>query len=422
MRRVIVIVAVVILIFAGEGGSGEFVSRDVFLSMVMSGNNMLASRERSAEAAYFAVLSSAARRRPSLGVTAEGSYLSGTEQDGSGVNVGVGITQPIDISGKLGIEDARAILSHEAARVEWERSVNDLLAEAEESYWSAVCAGENEALQADILWRRRENRRIAEERYRQDLAPKLDVIRADALVQAAGALVAGASAERRNMLAAMTSLAGGAAAEPTEALSAPSLPEGYADLGEAFERRPDVRAAKLAVRMAAADRDIASREMSPTLAASAGWTIFSDPSDSSSPQMGEATAALRLVIPILDGGASKYKNLTAIASVQSAEAALEHVMDTARYEYITAVNGWNQASATERAKRSEVEMSNEELRITELMYREGMGAQIDLINAQIENQRIRTDYLTAVRDMHIAIVRIQRSVGDYAAKFCGVLP
>jgi outer membrane protein TolC len=61
-----------------------------------------------------------------------------------------------------------------------------------------------------------------------------------------------------------------------------------------------------------------------------------------------------------------------------------------------------------------VERSDEELRITELMYNEGMGAQIDLINAQTENQRVRTDYLNAVNGMYAAIVEFRKAIGDYA--------
>ena len=45
--------------------------------------------------------------------------------------------------------------------------------------------------------------------------------------------------------------------------------------------------------------------------------------------------------------------------------------------------------AVESSKRKQVARSDEELNITQIMYKEGMGAQIDLLNAQVDNQRLR---------------------------------
>ncbi|MBQ7217642.1 MAG: TolC family protein, partial [Synergistaceae bacterium] len=60
------------------------------------------------------------------------------------------------------------------------------------------------------------------------------------------------------------------------------------------------------------------------------------------------------------------------------------------------------------------ERSEEELRITELMYAEGMGAQIDLINAQTAYQAVRTEYLDAIRGMYVARVALRQALGEYA--------
>jgi outer membrane protein TolC len=415
--------AVISLLFAREARSDEFISLDAFLDMVVSGNNMLAAEAKAVESAYFDFLSSAASQRPSFGVAVAGSYLSGQEQDGGreadigGFEVRLEAVQPIDISGRFGIEERQAALSFQMRRESMKNAANSLLADAEESYWSAVFAGENSALQREVLLRRMENRRITEEKYRRELVPKLDVIRADALVLAAEALVAQADAERLNILAAMTSMTGGAAAPPGETLSVPPLFEADFSLDMDAAQRPDVRAGKFALEMAANAKELTARKTSPTLEASASWVPFSGPSGSSSPQKGEAVAALRLSIPILKGSAAKYENLSAAAAIQSAEASLRHALDAANAEISAAENNWAQAVVTERAKKSEMERSNEELRITELMYREGLGAQTDMINAQIENQKVRTDYLTAVKDMRVAIVRLRESVGGYAARF-----
>ena len=78
------------------------------------------------------------------------------------------------------------------------------------------------------------------------------------------------------------------------------------------------------------------------------------------------------------------------------------------------MNNWRNASASEQDKQLQVERSEEELRITELMYSEGMGAQIDLINAQTAYQAVRTEYLDAIRGMYVALVALRQALGGYA--------
>ena len=78
------------------------------------------------------------------------------------------------------------------------------------------------------------------------------------------------------------------------------------------------------------------------------------------------------------------------------------------------MNNWRNASAAEKDKQRQVERSEEELKITELMYSEGMGAQIDLINAQTAYQAVRTEYLDAVKNMYVALVALRKSIGDYS--------
>jgi outer membrane protein TolC len=331
--------------------------------------------------------------------------------------INLGVVQPIDISGKFGLEERQAILALETRRVGMESVMNGLLANAEVKYWSAVFAVPNTVLQKDILRRREENKRIAERKYELDLVPRLDVIRADALVIASEALAAQAEMEIMNILAEMAVMTGGRKVEPIGALLPPLSADEDFSLDADIERRPDVRAAALGLREAATAADLAAREMSPTLEASASWIPYSDTSGSGSSRTGEIETSLCLSIPIQDGGAAKSSKSAAAARIQSAEAYLEHIRGTARMEITTARNNRELAVITERMKRSEMEKSNEELRITELMYQEGMGAQIDLINAQTENQRARSEHLEAVKDIYVSIARLREAAGDYAAKF-----
>jgi outer membrane protein TolC len=212
----------------------------------------------------------------------------------------------------------------------------------------------------------------------------------------------------------MMGLAGGVEVVPIEEpLLIPVMDVSFS-LEKARSFRPDIRAARLALERCKVVKKLTSKGMAPTLTGAVRWTPWSDPWNSSTPQHKEIGASLTLNIPILDGNSTKYGTLNADRLIQAAEAALQAVENTAHTDLIVAQNNWETAEALEKAKKRQVERSDEELRITELMYNEGMGAQIDLINAQTENQQVRTDYLRSIQDMYVALVELRKAVGDFA--------
>ena len=375
---------------------------------------------RSLEAAYYGVLASVAPQRPNVAISSTASYVSDqVMQDVHNRNTrtydaAVVLSHRIDISGSYTLDERQQILSYEIERARLDANINTLAASAEQAYWSAVLARENIALQKDVLRQRQENNRVIEEKYKQQLVPKLDLIRSEAQVVAAESLVTEAGAQYRNLLATMANLAGGAEVVPVEEpLSVPRF-NVAANPAKALLLRPDVRAARLTLERSQILKKLRAKGMAPTLTASVQWTAWADPWNASTPQDGEIGASLRLSIPLLDGNATKYNVLNADRLVQAAEAALQAVETSMNAELATAINNWELAAALEKDKARQVERSDEELRITELMYNEGMGAQIDLINAQTENQRVRTDYLNAVKGMYVALAELRNVVGDYS--------
>jgi outer membrane protein TolC len=388
--------------------------------MVREGNHALQAGIRAVEAAYYGVLASVAPQRPNVALSGSASYttdqVNGDQHNRNAMvyNTSLSLSHRIDISGAYTLDERQQILSYEGQRANFDSNVNNLVASAEQNYWSAVLARENIALQKDVLRQRQENHRVTEEKYKQQLVPRLDLIRSEAQVVAAESLVTEAEAQYRNLLAAMTALTGGVAVAPLEEpLSVPTF-DVSVSLEKALLFRPDVRASRLALERSKVLKQLTAKGMSPTLTGLIRWTPWSDPWNSSTPQDRELGASLTLNIPIIDGNATKYGVLNADKSVQAAEASLRSLEHTTNTDLSVAFNNWELAEALEKDKQRQVGRSDEELRITELMYNEGMGAQIDLINAQTENQRVRTDYLNAIKGMYSALVELRRVVGDYS--------
>ena len=67
-------------------------------------------------------------------------------------------------------------------------------------------------------------------------------------------------------------------------------------------------------------------------------------------------------------------------------------------------------------RRRQAERADKELEIAELMYREGMGSQLDLINAQETDQKSRTELLSAVQELWLVLAEADRVMGRWASR------
>lgn len=391
-----------------------------YINEILLNNHSLRAGIKNVEAGYYSVLASVGYQRPSTSAALTGSYVtkqsSGafSESNVTAGNLGLRLTQRIDISGSYRLDERQNILGYEASRANFDSTVNLLIAAAEQTWWSAVLARENMKLQREIVLQRSENHRVTMEKYNQELVPRLDIVRSEAQVVDSETIAKSAETAYLNLLAELSLMAGGLDVEPAdEELQVPEF-DVELDYEEALEARPDVRAARLNLERAKVLKKLTAKGLSPTLDFGFQFTPWSDPESFATPNDQQAGASLTLSLPITDGKQTKYRTLNTDRLIQAAESSLEALKESTRRDITVAMNNWRNASALEQDKQRQVERSEEELRITELMYAEGMGAQIDLINAQTAYQAVRTEYLDAIRGMYVALVALRQAIGDYA--------
>jgi outer membrane protein TolC len=400
--------------------AAEPISLEKYLETVKLKNRTLQANAHSLEAAYYGVLASVGYQRPALAASVSGSYLTGREESAvkenniTSSNVELNLSWRIDVNGSYTLDEQQQILSYENQRALFDAELNTLMSTAEEIYWSAVVAREDIVLQKDVLRQRRENLHITEEKFKYQLVPKLDIVRAESQVVAAESLVSRAVARYLNVLENMSDLVGGAKIVPSEDPLIVPIFDTIPELEKAILSRPDIRAERLTLERSRIVKKLTAKGLAPSLEVGVTYSPLADPWDSSSPQKGEAVATLRMNIPISNGNETKYKLLNSDRLVLAEEEKLEALKNTANKEFRIALLNWKDASMLEQDKKRQVEWSDEELALTELLYTEGMGAQIDLLNAQTDNQQIRTEYLSAIGEMYAALVALKRAAGDYA--------
>ncbi|MBQ8693826.1 MAG: TolC family protein, partial [Synergistaceae bacterium] len=157
-----------------------------------------------------------------------------------------------------------------------------------------------------------------------------------------------------------------------------------------------------------------AKGLSPTVDFGFQWSAWADPDTFTTPQKKEVGASITLNMPFFDGNNTKYNVMNSDRLIQQSESNLKDLEEQTRRDIAVALNNWKNASAIEVDRKRQVERAEEELRITELMYTEGMGAQIDLINAQVSYRSVRTEYLSAVQGMYTALVALRKAMAEYA--------
>ncbi|MBL3539650.1 TolC family protein [Aminivibrio sp.] len=411
--------AFLVWVFSPSAVAAEM-SLDEFLLAVRESNPVLQSSYKRLEAFRHTVRSSVADQRPSVGVRGNTTWLSDTYSSQERSTMGergnyslsAAITHRFDVSGVYGDQERQLLLQYNGLVSDHLALVNNTLAAAESLYWQSFIARQNIFLQRGILNQRKEDLRITEEKFRQQLIPRLDIIRAQAKVEEAESLVVEAESAYRDTLARMATLAGGLDFEPKEeSLLVPSLSV-QAGVEKAMGRRNDVRSAETALERARVMKTLAAKGMAPTVEGSVGYMVLTD-NDNSSPTEKEFLLSMNVSIPVYDGGKTKEDVADKAKTIEATEKTLESRKNQVREDVVQALNQWEKAVALESSKRKQLARSDEELIITQLMYKEGMGAQIDLLNAQVENQKVKTEHLTAIKEMYLALVSLKQAMSDY---------
>lgn len=409
-----IVCATLFLAWGIVAANASEMSREGVILAVRENNPTLQASLKRLEAYYHTVRSAVAVQRPSVGLRGATSYNTDDAPNRrQGVySLSAAISHRFDVSGVYSAQEKQLLLQYNALAADHLALINNTLATAESLYWRSFIARENSALQKEILAQRREDLRITEEKFRQQLIPRLDVVRAQARVEEAESIVVQAESAYQDTLTQLATLAGGIAVTPrSETLLVPSLSV-RAGVESALGTRNDVRSAELSLERARVLKTLAAKGMSPSVEGAIGYTILTD-SPTQQPDQNEILFSLNVSIPVYDGGKTKEDTEEKARSIEAAERSLEARRLAVKEDVLKARTQWEKAVALEASKRKQVARSDEELKITQLMYMEGMGAQIDLLNAQVDNQRVRTEHLDAIKEMYLALVSLRQAMSEY---------
>ncbi|MDR7128202.1 outer membrane protein TolC [Algoriphagus sp. 4150] len=120
---------------------------------------------------------------------------------------------------------------------------------------------------------------------------------------------------------------------------------------------------------------------------------------------------LKLQIPIFDGMQTKYK--AAQSKVNAQQLSLDRLQaeDAAELEYKNALNKYYNSLSTLRSLDGNLDLADEVLQETTLLYKEGLSPLTDLLDAETTQRQAQANYNNQIIQVRIAQLEILNSTG-----------
>ncbi|HWP30609.1 MAG TPA: TolC family protein [Fimbriimonadales bacterium] len=324
------------------------------------------------------------------------------------------LRQPIDISGmlSLGVSSARAL----------ERSSNELITaavnnaalNAKSAYYDVMKAMELVSVAEENMKNAQARFDLAKKRVDAGVAPRFEVIRAQADLSSAeqGLIraqnnVSIAKANLNNVLARDINT-------PFEIERIETAPKIEADMEQlkktAQENRPELKSLRNQVEYFTAVRRGRERERFPKLNLSVQFEHDPDAQGFGSEKdmlFGTAT----LGFPIYEGGEIAARVKQARAEEEKARIALREASLAVELEVHQAYLDVQTAYKVVETARRNVDEAKEALRLATIRYEAGVSIQVEVSDASVQYIDALTSYVNAIADYRMALARLQRAIG-----------
>ena len=390
-------------------------SEKEYLLLVMDRNEDLGVLRKEIEAKLFSIRGELASQRTSVGISAEvDRWLNHSRGDRY---ADLAVSQRIDLGGRYGLQEQDLLLGLRIMESRYANSVNEMLAKASSTYRQAVMAGFNRKMREEVLEHRRQSLEVTREKFDKELVPLLDFLRAQSQVDEGEALLLQARQNYEQNLIEMRALAGQTKVAPL--LEVPDIPEIVSrgpgvDYERAWEHRPDVDTLRSSRQQASVRYALAARGLAPFLDLSVGWRGGEDYRSSYvENHQGEVLVTAVLSIPLTDGNKTRNATRAAELAVEKADRELRSKEDGVEKELSLVRERWTRGLELEKVRRRQMRRSSEELEIAEMLYREGLASQLDLLSAQERDQQSRADHLATLQELWLTLAEADRVMGRY---------
>ncbi len=142
---------------------------------------------------------------------------------------------------------------------------------------------------------------------------------------------------------------------------------------------------------------------------SAGRPKFSDLV--TKPWFNAATLGLSIQIPIFDGFQKKYKIVQSQNSLQKVKNSFELLENSIDLQVTQSHITLKNAYETLEEQKANMELAKEVVRVTKIKYQQGVGSNLEVVNAEIAYKEAQTNYFTTFYNALVAKVDLDKALG-----------
>jgi outer membrane protein len=324
------------------------------------------------------------------------------------------LAQPVDIVGRqrAGVSGAKAF--EHASRAGLTAEEATVIRDTKLAYLDVLRAEAAVGIAEEAVTNAEERQRLAEAQVSAGTASKIDILRAKTQVAQNRQLLIQAHNGVALAASAFNNVLGRDVGEPVRLVALAGMPEVAATLDDLIQRateaRPEVRQAEWLVRfsreMLRLEKlgNLPSLSLAVTLDHNFDTTLFNSRKD-------RITGVAVFSVPIFDGHLTRARVGQARADLESADVTLQEIRQAIGLEvkqsYLM-VGEAEQRLDTAEAAMTEAE---EALRLAQLRYKNGVGIQLEVSDAELALTQARLNELNARFDYLDAYARLQRAVG-----------
>lgn len=328
----------------------------------------------------------------------------------------LGIIHPLDVSKKLSLSEKLALLSVEQAKVDLNRTKEDVITTTKRAFFQALQAKKSIAIFTATQKAAEEALRVAKANYEAGTVPHFDVLRAEVnLANVRQSLLTVQNAYEMAKSALLTSMG----IDPTtpvelvEEIPADSFPllslEEY--VNKALQNRKELGILKLGIDLAQTNLILTKRENYPDLLVGFYYN-WQRPTTSFSPRETSWNAVLSLSFTPFDSGLNKAKQEGAKATIDTLKANLAQLEDTVKLEVKNSYKNLENSRAKLEVAEKVLEQAREAYRLAEARYQAGVSTQVELLDTQSALTQAEVNYVNALFDFHIAKINLDKAIGE----------
>ncbi|WP_018247508.1 TolC family protein [Orenia marismortui] len=176
----------------------------------------------------------------------------------------------------------------------------------------------------------------------------------------------------------------------------------------AFSHRPDLKLLELSEDKVELGVKLAKSSRYPTLNL---FGNYNTTDDSFTVSDGDWQVGLMLNYNLFDGGAKSSKVKQATKELEKFETTKEQSIDAIELEIESSLLKISEAKQSIQLMQLSLTEAKENLKETELKYKEGIVTSFDVLNAQTTLQEVKTDYYEAIYDYNLEIANLERAMG-----------